>query len=29
VVKAYLREEMEKKGAKMSEQLDKLLKLDK
>ena len=29
VVKAYLREEMEKKGAKMSDQLDKLLKLDK
>jgi hypothetical protein len=28
-VKAYLREEMEKKGTKMSEQLDKLLKLDK
>ena len=29
VLKGYIREEMEKKGAKMSDQLDKLLKLDK
>ena len=29
ILKGYVREEMEKKGAKMSDQLDKLLKLDK
>ena len=29
VLKGYVREEMEKKGAKMSDQLDKLLRIDK